>query len=376
MIHSENKSLENTITTDTTLEKQGSKQERVSYNGLNIGGKQQNSSQKDAIRIESLEKQYVPPSSVMQAVFGKSTKGDIRKKQHALKDVSLNIKQGCIYGLLGPNGAGKSTLINILSGLSDKTSGRVFINGINQDEEPVKTRYQIGVVPQEVVLDPFFKVAEMLEFYAGLFSVPKHQRRTDEIIEALGLSDKRHSNPRRLSGGMKRRLLIAKALVHNPSIIILDEPTAGVDVELRSRLWEYVRKLNKEHGVTILLTTHYLEEAEELCDYIGIINHGRVITEGKKQDIMANLDRKSLVITTDKPVKESSIKPLEDVNFQVNIKGENLIEFIFKKGEIQISDIIDKVKQLGFIITDITTKEPDLEDVFRFLVVGRDNFSS
>ena len=240
----------------------------------------------------------------------------------------------------------------------------------------MKTRYQIGVVPQEVVLDPFFKVAEMLEFYAGLFSVPKHQRRTDEIIEALGLSDKRHSNPRRLSGGMKRRLLIAKALVHNPSIIILDEPTAGVDVELRSRLWEYVRKLNKEHGVTILLTTHYLEEAEELCDYIGIINHGRVITEGKKQDIMANLDRKSLVITTDKPVKESGIKPLEDVNFQVNIKGENLIEFIFKKGEIQISDIIDKVKQLGFIITDITTKEPDLEDVFRFLVVGRDNFSS
>ena len=210
-----------------------------------------------AIEINNLQKTYQKSK--------KSTSKD------ALKSIDLKIKKGSFFGLLGPNGAGKSTIINILAGLVKKTSGQVKIAGIDIDENQKATKFKIGIVPQELIIDPFFNVHETLEIYAGYFGIPKAQRRTDEIIEALGLKDKAKSTPRSLSGGMRRRLLVAKALVHNPEILVLDEPTAGVDVELRNQLWNYVKKLN-QNGTTILLTTHYLEEAEELCDEIAIIS--------------------------------------------------------------------------------------------------------
>ncbi|MBX9728378.1 MAG: ABC transporter ATP-binding protein, partial [Sphingopyxis sp.] len=196
--------------------------------------------------------------------------------KRALDGVTLDVPRGGIYGLLGPNGAGKSTLINILSGMVRKTSGRAAIWGFDIDEHPRNAKASIGIVPQEIVFDPFFTPFETLELVAGLYGVARGKRRSDELLAAVGLSDKRDAYARTLSGGMKRRLLVAKALVHSPPIIVLDEPTAGVDIDLREQLWAYVRQLNRE-GVTVVLTTHYLEEAEELCDRIAIINHGKLI---------------------------------------------------------------------------------------------------
>ncbi len=196
--------------------------------------------------------------------------------KEALKDINLQIKKGSIFGLLGSNGAGKSTIINIMAGLVNKTSGTVKIGGFDLDSNPQEAKFKIGIVPQELVIDPFFNVYETLEIYAGYYGIRPENRKTDEIIEALGLKDKAKATPRSLSGGMRRRLLVAKALVHSPEVLVLDEPTAGVDVELRTQLWNYVKKLN-EQGTTIVLTTHYLEEAEELCDEIAIINHGKVV---------------------------------------------------------------------------------------------------
>ncbi|MFZ4687420.1 MAG: ABC transporter ATP-binding protein, partial [Hyphomonadaceae bacterium] len=196
--------------------------------------------------------------------------------KQALKGVDLAVPRGSVFGLLGPNGAGKSTFINILAGLVNKTSGAVSVWGIDADRNPREARAALGVVPQEINMDPFFTPRETLELMAGFYGVPPSERRTDEILDALGLGDKKHAYVRQLSGGMKRRLMVAKAMVHSPPILILDEPTAGVDVELRRSLWEYVRKLNAQ-GVTIVLTTHYLEEAQEMCDEIAIINHGQVI---------------------------------------------------------------------------------------------------
>jgi ABC-2 type transport system ATP-binding protein len=285
--------------------------------------------------------------------------------KEALKSVDLSVPKGMIYGLLGPNGAGKSTIINILAGLSLKTSGRIIINGINQDESPRNTRYQLGVVPQEVVLDPFFSVYETLEYHAGYYGVPKAQRRTQEIIDALQLTDKADVNSRRLSGGMKRRVLIAKALVHNPSILILDEPTAGVDVELRFQLWEYVRKLNKQ-GTTILLTTHYLEEAEELCDRIAIINHGKIVAEDDTKSLVQRLDQKQLTIVVDKKL---SAVPKKLKAHNATVSG-NTLTLRYKKSTTSINDILAAIAQEKLNIVDISTQEPDLEDIFRVLVNG------
>ncbi len=224
-----------------------------------------------AIEINNLSKTYQ-----------KTSKSSAKQ---ALGSINLKIKKGSFFGLLGPNGAGKSTIINILAGLVNKTSGEVRICGIDIDKNQQKSKFKIGIVPQELIIDPFFNVRETLEIYAGYYGIKKSQRRTDEIIEALGLKDKAKSAPRSLSGGMRRRLLVAKALVHSPEILVLDEPTAGVDVELRNQLWNYVKNLNQQ-GTTILLTTHYLEEAEELCDEIAIINHGSVIACDKKSNLM------------------------------------------------------------------------------------------
>ncbi|MEC7577033.1 MAG: ABC transporter ATP-binding protein, partial [Pseudomonadota bacterium] len=217
-------------------------------------------------------------------------------EKHALEDFDIQIPRGSIYGLLGPNGAGKSTFINILASLVMKTSGEVKIWESDIDSATRQARASIGIVPQEINLDPFFTPAQALDMQAGLYGVPKDKRRTEELLELVGLSDKANAYARSLSGGMKRRLMIAKALVHTPPILILDEPTAGVDVELRQMLWQNVRALNKA-GTTILLTTHYLEEAEELCDHIAIINHGKKIKDTTKDRLIGQIESKELLIT-------------------------------------------------------------------------------
>lgn len=282
----------------------------------------------------------------------------------ALDNVDLSIPKGSFYGLLGPNGAGKSTIINIMAGLVNKTSGKVIINGIDIDEDARASRYQIGVVPQEVIIDPFFSVRETLEYFAGYYGVPKSERRTQEIIDAVQLGDKAHVNSRRLSGGMRRRVLIAKALVHNPPIVVLDEPTAGVDVELRTQLWEYVRKLNKQ-GTTVLLTTHYLEEAQELCDHIAIINHGKIIANDDKKNLMKMLDRKQLTISVKQ--KLSGIPKSLSIYNTERLDAHTLcIQYSSKSASI--NELLDAVKKAKLTICDLATEEPDLEDIFKHLV--------
>ncbi|MBM3579878.1 MAG: ABC transporter ATP-binding protein [Alphaproteobacteria bacterium] len=278
----------------------------------------------------------------------------------ALKLINLQIKKGSFFGLLGPNGAGKSTIINILAGLVNKSSGMVNIAGINLDEDPQAAKFKIGIVPQELVLDPFFSVRETLEIYAGYFGIKKSQRRTDEIIEALGLKDKANAVPRSLSGGMRRRLLVAKALVHNPEILVLDEPTAGVDVELRNQLWDYVKKLNQA-GTTILLTTHYLEEAEKLCDEIAVINHGQVIAHDHKENLMKLLSKKELVIETCEDVLEVDLPDF-------NLLTKNKISITYDPTKIAVENILQNLAAKNIHIKDIATNQPDLEQVFRYLV--------
>src|ERR687889_2585649 len=230
-----------------------------------------------AIRIESLSKTY-------------------EGGKRALNDVSFDVPRGQIFGLLGPNGAGKSTLINILAGLVVKTGGKVNIWGFDIDEHPRNAKRAIGVVPQEIIFDPFFTPRETLEIQAGLYGVPAADRISDRLLAAMHLTDKANAYSRTLSGGMKRRLLVAKAMVHSPPILVLDEPTAGVDIELRQQLWAYLRQLNAQ-GVTIVLTTHYLEEAEQLCDRIAIINHGEVVACEPTPVLLRRLDTRAVVIT-------------------------------------------------------------------------------
>ena len=281
-------------------------------------------------------------------------------EKHALKGISLNIPRGSFFGLLGPNGAGKSTLINILAGLVNKSSGSACIWGFDTENEMRAARRSIGVVPQELNLDPFFTPRELLDLQAGLYGVPANERRTDEILEAVGLSDKAHSYARTLSGGMRRRLLVAKALVHSPQVLVLDEPTAGVDVELRRQLWEYVRKLNAE-GTTILLTTHYLEEAEELCDRIAIINHGRLIACDKTKNLMGRLDSKRVTVVL---INEISEIPDSLKGFDVNLSDGRVLEFNYQPSKIRSGEIVRAVQAAGLRFAEITTKEPELEDVF------------
>ena len=219
--------------------------------------------------------------------------------KEALKGINLDIPRGSIFGLLGPNGAGKSTTINILAGLVTKTSGKVNIWGFDQDVNPRQSRAAIGVMPQELNLDPFFTPRGALEVQAGLYGVPKAQRKTDEVLRLIGLEDKAEAYARTLSGGMRRRLLLGKALIHNPQILVLDEPTAGVDIELRQMLWTNIRRLNEERGMTIILTTHYLEEAEEMCDEIAIINHGAVIARDSTANLLGQLDTRTMVVLPD-----------------------------------------------------------------------------
>src|SRR5262245_29943695 len=278
----------------------------------------------------------------------------------ALIDVDLTVPRGCLFGLLGPNGAGKSTLINIMAQLVIKTSGDVSIWGIDLDRDPRSAASAIGVVPQELNIDPFFTPRELLELQAGLYGVPRAERRTMEILSAVGLTDKAEAYARTLSGGMRRRLMVAKALVHNPPVLVLDEPTAGVDVELRQQLWSYVRKLNAA-GTTILLTTHYLEEAEELCDRIAIINHGRVIACEPTGTLLRRLDSKELVFIL---ADDLASVPAPLAHFSAQLQGPRRLLLRYKPSQTRMGEILAAVQAAGLNVADMTTMEADLEDIF------------
>ena len=288
--------------------------------------------------------------------------------KEALKGVDLQIPRGSIFGLLGPNGAGKSTFINIFAGLVTKSEGTAKIWGIDIDKDPRRARAAIGVVPQELNMDVFFTPYETLELMAGFYGVPKAERRTEEILSALGLEDKRNAYVRQLSGGMKRRLLVGKALVHNPPVLVLDEPTAGVDIELRRQLWEYVLELNKL-GVTIVLTTHYLEEAQELCDQIAIVNHGEVVACEPKADLLKRMDKKTLVI---EPVEPLKAVPAGFEQQEAIIRPDGSLAITYRFGEASVADMIETYRASGQRIADLRTEEPDLEDVFLALTYQAD----
>ncbi len=289
--------------------------------------------------------------------------------KRALDQVSFDVPRGQIFGLLGPNGAGKSTLINILAGLVVKTSGTVDIWGFDIDQHPRNAKRSIGIVPQEIIFDPFFTPREALEIQAGLYGVPAASRHSDVLLAAMHLSDKANAYTRTLSGGMKRRLLVAKAMVHSPPILVLDEPTAGVDVELRRELWNYVRSLHAK-GTTIVLTTHYLEEAEQLCDRIAIIHHGRVIANEPTRELISKAQEKSVVVTFD---RDMHAVPDNDCFQDIKLLDERTLEITYRKDRVNAGEVLAAVQEDGFAIVDVTTRDPDLEDVFLSLTAaGRD----
>jgi ABC-2 type transport system ATP-binding protein len=283
----------------------------------------------------------------------------------ALNGVDLKVPRGSMFGLLGPNGAGKSTFINILAGLVRKTEGHARIWGVDIDQDPRAARSAIGVVPQELAADVFFTPREALEVQAGLYGVPRSQRHTDELLAALGLSDKANAYVRQLSGGMKRRLMVAKAMVHQPPVLILDEPTAGVDVELRRQLWAYVQELNAQ-GVTIVLTTHYLEEAEALCDQIAIVNRGEVVACEPTSALLQRMDSRAVVIV---PVSPMATAPRLE-GFEARLRPDGRLAVTYKTGESSVEAVLAAVRQAGIAIKDLSTEDPDLEDVFLALTYG------
>ncbi|MCE7798604.1 ABC transporter ATP-binding protein [Sphingobium sufflavum] len=278
----------------------------------------------------------------------------------ALDAVSLAIPRGQIFGLLGPNGAGKSTLINILAGVVSKTSGTASIWGFDIDAHPRNAKNSIGIVNQEILFDPFFTPLETLENQAGYYGVPKERRQSMELLRAVHLEDKANAYARTLSGGMKRRLMVAKAMVHAPPILVLDEPTAGVDIQLRQQLWAYVRSLN-EQGVTIVLTTHYLEEAEELCDRIAIIDHGRVVANKPTRELVGMAQEKVVELTVDRDVASLPDAGLFE---KVEKSGERVLTITYRKDRANAGQVLAAVQAEGFGIVEVSTREPDLEDVF------------
>ena len=299
-----------------------------------------------AISIRNLVKRYAPVGEGLGKL--------------ALDDVSFDVPQGGIFGLLGPNGAGKSTLINTLAGLVMKTSGTVSIWGFDLDRDLRNAKRAIGIVPQEIVFDPFFTPFEVLENQAGLYGVAKPLRQSMELLRAVHLEDKAKAYARTLSGGMKRRLLVAKAMVHSPPVLVLDEPTAGVDVELRRQLWELVGEMNAA-GVTVVLTTHYLEEAEELCDRIAIINHGKLIANQTTRELVATAREKIVVLTLDRDIDALPVHP---AFHKCEKTGERTVEITYDKDVTNAGEVLASVQSQGFAIVDVTTREADLEDVF------------
>ncbi|MGF1553222.1 MAG: ABC transporter ATP-binding protein [Paracoccaceae bacterium] len=302
----------------------------------------------NAIEVAALEKTY-------PAASGAAPK-------RALEGIDLDVPAGSIFGLLGPNGAGKSTFINILAGLVTKSKGTVRIWGFDQDVNPRQSRAAIGVVPQELNIDPFFTPLASLETQAGLYAVPKRERRSMEILRRLGLDDKAHVNARSLSGGMRRRLLVAKAMVHAPSVLVLDEPTAGVDIELRRLLWDYVRELNAA-GTTVILTTHYLEDAEQMCDRIAIIDRGAIVANEEKSTLMARLDQKTLVLTLgSEPVGTPYFGP--DPAVAVERRAPTVLALTYSRRATTALALMERAREAGLDIVDIATEEPHLEEVF------------
>lgn len=306
-----------------------------------------------ALKIEGLRKTYGGMGS--------------QPPKDALKGVDLEIPVGSIFGLLGPNGAGKSTLINILAGLVTKTAGKVEIWGFDQDVNPRQSRAAIGVMPQELNLDPFFTPRGALDVQAGLYGVPRRERQTREILELIGLTDKADAYARSLSGGMRRRLLLGKALVHSPQILVLDEPTAGVDIELRQMLWRNVRKLN-EDGMTIILTTHYLEEAEAMCDRIAIINHGEVVACDDTPALLGRLDAKTLLLSLASP---PGAPPDFGSDIKAVLREPDVLALTYSRSRISAPELLARAMASGLVVTDITTEEPHLEEVFLALTSSR-----
>lgn len=306
----------------------------------------------NAVEIEHLEKTY--------RAAGRAA------PLKALSDINLAIPRGAVFGLLGPNGAGKSTMINIMAGLVTKTAGTVRIWDNDIDRATRQARASIGVVPQELNIDPFFTPYEMLELQAGLYGVPPRERRTREILGMLGLADKAEAYTRTLSGGMRRRLMVAKAMVHNPPVLVLDEPTAGVDIELRQQLWGRVRELNRL-GTTILLTTHYLEEAEELCDTIAIINRGQVIACDPTEQLVRRLDNKELQLVVARPLAEV---PAPLAPFEAELAAPNRLVFRYRTSASPVGQILAAAQQSGLEVVDLRTEEADLEDIFLQLTSG------
>ena len=280
--------------------------------------------------------------------------------KRALDGLSFSVPRGQIFGLLGPNGAGKSTLINILAGLVNKTSGTAAIWGFDIDAHPRNAKASIGIVNQEILFDPFFTPVETLEIQAGLYGVPRAQRRSRELLRAVHLEDKADAYARTLSGGMKRRLMVAKAMVHSPPVLVLDEPTAGVDIELRQQLWSYVRELN-DAGITVVLTTHYLEEAEELCDRIAIINHGRVVANEPTRELVGKAQEKLVVVTVDRDIASPPDAAVFD---KVAQRGERTLEITYRKDRANAGEVLDAVQRPGPGISVVSTRQADLEDVF------------
>ena len=306
-----------------------------------------------AIQVNNLTKKYVS--------------GRVSQEEKlALNDLNLNIEVGSIFGLLGPNGAGKSTLINILSGTVLKSSGKVRVMGVDIDEQPKKARSLIGIVPQEIVTDTFFPLWNALEFTAGYFGIKPENRITDQLLKTLSLYDKRNTLPQRLSGGMKRRFLIAKAMVHSPKILVLDEPTAGVDIELRTQLWEYVKKINQEQGVTVIITTHYLVEAQELCDNIAFINDGKIIKQDSKKKLLEDLGSRYFDIEFEDILDNDKMSRFESLKCQ--LLSENKIRFELHTENNDFQQILGVVSVMNLKIKNLSLKEPNLEDIFHKIV--------
>ena len=302
-------------------------------------------SEKNALKIEKLTKIYSQKSP---------------NKIKALNNLNLEVKEGEIFGLLGPNGAGKTTFLNILAGTVIKNSGVVNVWGYDLDQNPRQVRSSIGIVPQEINLDAFFSPKKLLELQAGLYGIPKKDRITDTILKLVSLEKQANSYARSLSGGMKRRLLIAKAMVHRPPILVLDEPTAGVDVQLRRNLWNNVKALNKQ-GVTIILTTHLMYEAQEMCNRIAILNKGNLIALDTTNNLLDSIKTKTIIFKVKKII---TIKP-EDLNgIKFSYKSDNEITAVYERKKHKIDEIINRVKNAGMEIYDISTDEGNLEDVF------------
>jgi ABC-2 type transport system ATP-binding protein len=304
---------------------------------------------KNILSVENLEKIYTSKEA---------------PTTHALNNLNLDVKEGEIFGLLGPNGAGKTTFINILAGTVMKTSGKVNVWGFDLDKNPRQVRASVGIVPQEINLDPFFSPRKLLELQAGLYGIKKKDRITDTILKLVSLENQSDSYARSLSGGMKRRLLMAKALVHQPPIVFLDEPTAGVDVELRKNLWDNVKSLNNQ-GVTIILTTHYLEEAEKMCDRIAILNKGNMVALDSTKNLLDKIQTKKVTIKTDKKIKIKD-DDLESLKILSNLENEVCLSY--EKSKINMEELITLIKKDNVKIRDISTDDADLEDVFLRLI--------